>query len=245
MLAHFAGNVCKHIALAAEIDPEHRPRQNLGHGPFRHDLFFLRHRRGIYPRTVRPSTEPVAVSLCETLRVEVALRVAERRSYRKMSRLADVFERDAWQVFAEFLTFPPRASFAMFLGSRETIAIKSCANVARRSLRKRISFKKRCDFSFAMQQRNHRLNKPRILSIRPQRGEPHLPVEPRLMRRAPARRAHHVTGLPFEFVRLPIKSVSARFDHNLAPIFGHHAKKTVTVYNSKRLRSSVSGSEQA
>ena len=133
----------------------------------------------------------------------------------------------------------------MFLGSRETIAIKGRANVARRSLRKRISFKKRCDFCFAMQQRNHRLNKPRILSIRPERGEPHLPVEPRLMRRAPARRAHHVTGLPFKFVRLPIKSVSARFDHNLAPIFGHHAKKTVTVYNSKRLRSSVSGSEQA
>src|SRR5207245_703205 len=119
MLPHFAGNVCEHIALAAEIDPEHRPRQNLGHGPFRHDLFFLRHRRGIYPRTVRPSTEPVAVSLRETLRVEVALRVPERRGYRKMSSSADVFERDAWQVFAEFLTFPPRSSFAMFLGSRE------------------------------------------------------------------------------------------------------------------------------
>src|SRR5207237_8563738 len=215
-----------HDALPiSEIDPEHRPRQNLGHGPFRHDLFFLRHRREIYPRTVRPSTEPLAGSLCETLRVEVALRVAERRGYRKMSSLADVFERDARQVFAEFLTFPPRASFAMFLGSRETIAIKGCANVARRSLRKRISFKKRCDFCFAMQQRNHRRNKPRILSIRPKRGEPHLPIEPRLMRRAPARRAHHVTGLPFEFVRLPIKSVSTPLNYDLASIFRHHAKK--------------------
>src|SRR5439155_22193523 len=210
--------VCEHIALAAEIDPEHRPRQNLGHGPFRHDLFFLGHRREIYPRTVRPSTEPLAVWLCETRRVEVALRVAERRGYRKMSSLADVFERDAWQVFAEFLTFPPRASFAMFLGSRETIAIKGRANVARRSLRKWISFKKRCDFCFAMQQRNHRLNKPRILSIRPERGEPHLPVEPRLMRRAPARRAHYVALLPFKLVRLPIDSVGAAFDHHLAPI---------------------------
>ena len=133
----------------------------------------------------------------------------------------------------------------MFLGSRETIAIKGRANVARRSLRKRISFEQRNDFQFAVQQANDCLNKPRILSIRPERGKPHLPIEPRLMRRAPARRAHYVARLPFKFVRLPIKSVSARFDHNLAPIFGHHAKKTVTVYNSKRLRSSVSGSEQA
>src|SRR5439155_1600880 len=109
---------------------------------------------------------------------EVALRVAERRGYRKMSSLADVFERDAWQVFAEFLTFPPRANFAMFLGSRETIAIKGRANVARRSLRKRISFEQRNDFQFAVQQANDCLNKPRILSIRPERGKPHLTIDP-------------------------------------------------------------------
>src|SRR6266704_3854440 len=162
-----------------------------------------------------------------------------------MSILLHVFERNAWQIFAQFLTFPPRTCFAMFLRYRETVAVKSCANVTWRILRKRIPFKKRCDLRFAVQQGNHRLNKPRVLSIRPERGEPHLPVEPRLMRCTPTRRAVYAARLPFELVRLPINSVGAALDHNLAPVFRHHAKKTVAVYDSERFRSRINGSEQA
>src|SRR5262249_18391267 len=44
MLAHFARDMRKHIALARKIDTEHRARQDLSHSAFGDDLFFLRHR---------------------------------------------------------------------------------------------------------------------------------------------------------------------------------------------------------
>src|SRR5437764_6000593 len=162
-----------------------------------------------------------------------------------MSILTDVFERGARQIFAKLLQFPPSAAFAMFLRCRETIAIKRRANVTRRSFWKRIPLEERYDFWLAAQKGDHCLNKPRIFPIRTKGREPHLPIQPRLMRRTPARRAHYVTRFPFEFVRPPIDSVGAAFDHNLAPISGHHAKKTVTVYDSERFRPRVNRSEQA
>src|ERR1700731_2271260 len=70
---------------------------------------------------------------------------------RTNANLADVFERDAWQIFAKLLTFPPRAGFAMFLHRRETVTIKRRPNIPRRTLRKRISLKQRRDFRFAVQ----------------------------------------------------------------------------------------------
>jgi hypothetical protein len=44
MLAHFAGDMRKDIALARQIDTEHRARQDVGHSAFSDDLLFLRHR---------------------------------------------------------------------------------------------------------------------------------------------------------------------------------------------------------
>src|SRR5713226_9294210 len=44
MLAHFAGDMRKHIALARKIDAKHRARQHLSHRTFGHDLFFFGHR---------------------------------------------------------------------------------------------------------------------------------------------------------------------------------------------------------
>jgi len=43
MLAHFAGNVGKNIALTRKIDTKHCPWQHLRHRPFHHDLCFLWH----------------------------------------------------------------------------------------------------------------------------------------------------------------------------------------------------------
>ena len=37
-------NMCKHIALAGEIDTKHRARQHLSHRSFGYNLSFLRHR---------------------------------------------------------------------------------------------------------------------------------------------------------------------------------------------------------
>jgi len=59
MLAHFAGNMRKDIALPGKIDAKHRPGQNLRHGAFSDDLFFFRHRAANIPRqrtTLKTST---------------------------------------------------------------------------------------------------------------------------------------------------------------------------------------------
>jgi hypothetical protein len=52
--------------------------------------------------------------------------------------LAQLVERHGRQILSEFLTFPPRARLAMFLHSSETVTIKTCPNVARRLIWKRI-----------------------------------------------------------------------------------------------------------
>src|SRR5205823_1627384 len=106
----------------------------------------------------------------------------------------------------------------------------------------RIPLEECCDLRFAVQQRNYGLDKPWILSVRAERGEPHLPIEPWLMRRTPAWRPIQVARFPFEFVRFPINSIGAPFDHNFAPIFRHHAKETVAIHNSKGLCSRINGS---
>ena len=48
---------------------------------------------------------------------------------------------------------------------------------------------------------------------RAQRGEPHLPIEARLMRRVPSRRAHHIAGFVFERVLAPVNPVIRALDN--------------------------------
>src|ERR1043166_9690646 len=91
----------------------------------------------------------------------------------------------------------------MFGSCREPIAINNCAHVARRMPCEWIARKEPSDIRFALQQTDRRPSEPRILLVRSERSEPHLPIEPRLMRRAPAGGAHDVARFPFEFVRVP------------------------------------------
>ncbi len=132
----------------------------------------------------------------------------------------------------------------MFARCREPIAIKSRADEPRRGLRKRISGQESRDLRFSLEQTNHELNEPGIFSGRSERGEPHLPVEPRLVRRAPTRRTHYISRFPFEFVRQPLDPIGAAFDHNFAAILRHHAKKAVPVHDPKRSQFSVNKSER-
>src|SRR5437762_720569 len=153
----------------------------------------------------------------------------------ELSILTRLFERKRRQIFAQLLPFPPRTGLTMFLSGREAVAIKHGANVTGGRIRKRIVRKKSFDIAFASQQRNHRAHKPRIIPRCPERGEPHLPIETRLMRCAPAGRAHHVARFPFELVWIETYSVRASFDHDLAAIFCHYAKESVAIHNPKRL----------
>src|SRR5215471_4803642 len=81
VLAHFAGNMGKDIALTRKIDTEHGARQHLSHSTFGDDLLFLRHR------------------------------VANIRWNACLSRLTtfspELVERECWKIFTKLLTFPP------------------------------------------------------------------------------------------------------------------------------------------
>ena len=50
----------------------------------------------------------------------------------KFSILSQLLKGYSRQVFAQFLTFPPRAGLAMFGHANEKVTIKACPNVARR-----------------------------------------------------------------------------------------------------------------
>ena len=133
----------------------------------------------------------------------------------------------------------------MFARCRESIAIKSGADEPRRGLRKRILGQESRDLRLSLKQTNHEPDEPGIFLGRSERGEPHLPVEPRLMRRAPTGRTHYISRFPFEFVRQPIDPISAAFDYNFAAILRHHAKKAVPVHDPKWFQVSVDKSERA
>jgi hypothetical protein len=125
MLAHFPGDVGEHVALAGQINAKHGAGKHLGHGPFHHDLFLFRHRCKLYPRI-------------------------GQAQYRQAPRLLKIFERNARQIFAEFLSFPPRTSLAMFVDGCEPIPIRRRPNETGWRLRKRIFLKKRNDLRFAV-----------------------------------------------------------------------------------------------
>src|SRR5256886_10667096 len=61
---------------------------------------------------------------------------------------------------------------------------------------------------------------------------PHLPIEPRLMRRAPARRTFNVARFPFEFVGQPFNTFRAAFEHDLAAVLCHQDRKSTRLNSS-------------
>src|ERR1700730_8748434 len=98
-----------------------------------------------------------------------------------LSIVSKSLERDRRQVFAEFLSFPPRARFSMLVTGCKSVSIESGPDVSRRFLRKRIAREEPRHVGFAFEQANYEVVDPQIFPRRSQRGEPHLPVEPRLM----------------------------------------------------------------
>src|SRR6266487_6717040 len=221
MLAHFAGDMRKHIALPRKIDTKHRARQHLRHRAFGHDLVFLWHA------------------------LNILLTGASLNQRGQSVILLVLLKRNSRQVFAEFLTFPPCASLPMFFCRCESITIQDRADVARWLIWKWVMRKQPSDIRLCLEQTNCEPDKPGILLWSSQRGEPHLPIESRLMWRAPAGRASYVTGFPFEFVRQPIDAICAAFDHNLAAILGHYAKKPVAIHDPEWFEVFVSKREPA
>src|SRR5262249_49175698 len=91
------------------------------------------------------------------------------------------------KVLPDYSTRPDSASIATSLPIREVVVVGDGADETRRLIREWINGEKRRHVSSPFKQSYQQLLKPRIaLGIR-KRGEPHLPVEPRLVRRDPTR----------------------------------------------------------
>ena len=106
MLAHFARNMGKDIALTRKIDTEHRARQHLSHSAFGDDLFFFRHRMANICRNT-------CLSRLTTFSPELV-------------------QRECWKIFAELLAFPPGTDLMALVHGCEAIPIKHRADVTRR-----------------------------------------------------------------------------------------------------------------
>src|SRR5206468_8916138 len=88
-------------------------------------------------------------------------------------------------------------------------------------------------------QANHEILEPRFLPPTTEGREPHLPVQSRLMRCTPARRAIHIARFPFELVGNPIDSIGPSFDLNFRTLFRHHPEKSITIQYSERLDAGI------
>src|SRR6202022_959451 len=143
-----------------------------------------------------------------------------------MSISAHLLPRNRRQILTELSPFPPRAGLAVFCCGRESITIGDRADIARWAFGKWVVLEQLRHLRVSFQQTYRQSHKPLVLVIGSKRGEPHLPIEPGLVRRAPTRDAFHVARVPFELIRDPIDSVRAPFENNFAPVLRHHTEKS-------------------
>ena len=124
---------------------------------------------------------------------------------------------------------------------REVILVQHCSDVAGRFLRKRISVKQREDIWRTFKEADEEIEEPFVLPIGTERGKPHLPIEPRLMRRDETWAIVNIAGLPAEGIGPPDLSFVAAFDDDLIPFRGHHAKKPVGIETAERPEKALEG----
>jgi EamA-like transporter family protein len=110
-----------------------------------------------------------------------------RRALRILSaggRSSEVGELDRWHQRRLALANPPSTARGMLLGSRESIVVERGPHVPGRMIRKWIGSEQSGDRRARLQQPPQKIAEPRLLPSSEGR-EPHLPVEPRLMRNVP------------------------------------------------------------
>src|SRR5262249_34198315 len=91
-------------------------------------------------------------------------------------------QRDRRQIQPQGLAPPPPPGAAARGQIRKSIFVQPRPEVARRFVGKRILFEQPSDLGLSLQQADAELNEPGIVPDIPQRGEPHLPIEPWLVR---------------------------------------------------------------
>src|SRR5678816_2705249 len=109
------------------------------------------------------------------------------------------------------------------------IIINHCADESRRRVRERIFVQEREDIGRAFQQLDAKLYEPGIVPVTAQRSEPHLPVEPGLVRRHETWPAFEIAGLIFEAVIEPFLTVRTSLNHDLRPGNSHYGEEPIAV----------------
>src|SRR5437867_13010313 len=113
------------------------------------------------------------------------------------------------------------------------VSIHWSADVAWRHIGKWISCEELKHARRSFQQPRLEIEKPRseISECR----EPHLPVQPRLMRHRVARRSRQTAWHPFKLVRFPGYAVGAAFDDDFKTCCRHDCKQAVIIDQVKTL----------
>src|SRR6266567_605510 len=91
MLAHFAGDMRKHIALPWKIDTKHRARQHLRHRAFGHDLVFLWHSLNILLTSVSLNPARPIRDLIGPVQAKRPVSIRRVPDVPTMRQFADVF----------------------------------------------------------------------------------------------------------------------------------------------------------
>src|SRR5579884_4291268 len=114
--------------------------------------------------------------------------ILERAQYRDgfCARLP-AFQTDRREPGAEHFPLPPVARPAALIEGGEAIVIDRGSDLRRRRSEERIAFEQRQNGLRAVEQFQDEAQRPRIIAISAERGEPHLPVEPGLKGLDPSR----------------------------------------------------------
>src|SRR6266481_2258175 len=134
-----------------------------------------------------------------------------------------VSERDGGNIIAFQLALPPCAGFSAGGEIGEMIVVKDGANVTGRGVGERVAFEQRQDFWRALQKTDAEIDEPWVAPVIAEGGEPHLPIQSRLMWGDEFRSAFEIAGFVLEFVFEPCDAVVAAFDNNLGAGCSHHS----------------------
>src|SRR5262249_7619327 len=144
-------------------------------------------------------------------------------------------QRQHGRIWTNLFSYPPHALTPVGGEIGHVITIENRTQEAGRPLRKRGRREQADDRRRSLEQPPAKTLKPRGLIVRAERGEPHLPIEPRLVWCNPGGSTSQIARFVFELVRQPIGSVVGPFDDDFRPRGGHHRKESVAVDAMERL----------
>src|ERR1039458_8070093 len=134
---------------------------------------------------------------------------------------------------------PPGAGLAARGEIGKAVVVNHRANIARRGIGEWIAFDQPQHWARALQEAYAEVHHPGILPIGAQRGEPHLPIQSRLMRRNEPGPARDVARLVFELVLPPGDAILAALNDNLRARGGHYREQAVAVEAPERFQPPV------